>query len=436
MDLTLVVVVIFGLIFIGAVTVLGLSLNEFVKKEEDINTLFKGKHRLIAISVLSGAVSVLMLFLPLMVLSNSVLHSLLIGLGSFLFALMLLTFIAAFVLHYYKFNVLQREWIKESKIVTIISGVLSIVFLFVLLEGLTLAEIIKFPLPRGIPFGDSPVIAFYAIFILTGALLVLAITDHEFYKKYGRHGILENVFYVAFPAGIIGARIWYVIGEWNNPESGFAENPLTIFAIRDGGLAIMGGALFGIIAGVWFFVKRRKAYDIGFAADIIIPTILVAQAIGRWGNFFNQEVYGGDITDISKWWFLPEFIKRQMFILGKYRQPFFLIESALNLTGYFVIRYGVGEGLKKYRKPFDMAFMYIVWYGLVRFIMEPLRDPMFRMGAGGKWSEYNALIFFVVGVALIVLNHIFDFHKLLTRKKGTAEVVSNEPSESVEKNEE
>ncbi|OQC09836.1 MAG: Prolipoprotein diacylglyceryl transferase [Tenericutes bacterium ADurb.Bin087] len=428
--------VIFGLIFVGSVTVLGLGLNDFVKKEQDINNLFKGKHRLISVSVLSGALSFLLLFLPLMLLSQKVLHTLLIGFGSFFFALALLTFGTAFVLHYYKFNVVKEKWVKESKIVTIISAILSIIFLFVLLEGLTLADIITFPLSRGIPFGDSPVVAFYAIFILTGALLVLAITDHEFYKKYGRHGILENGFYVAFPAGIVGARIWYVIGEWNNPESGFAANPWTIFAIRDGGLAIMGGALFGIIAGVWFYVKRRKEYDIGFGADVIIPTILVAQAIGRWGNFFNQEVYGGVITDISKWWFLPEFIKRQMFILGEFRQPFFLIESALNLIGYFVIRFAIGEGLKKYRKPFDMAFMYIVWYGLVRFIMEPLRDPMFRMGAGGKWSQYNALIFFVVGIVLIVLNHIFDFHKLLTSKKGKAEVVSTEPSANVEKNEE
>ncbi|MGI6735095.1 MAG: prolipoprotein diacylglyceryl transferase [Bacilli bacterium] len=427
--------VIFGLIFIGSVVVLGLSLNDYVKKEEDLSRLFNSKHLLIIASVGIGAGSLLLLFVPLILKSATLLGSVLIALGSFLFGFSVLTFIASFVLHYYKFNVLKEKWVKESKIITIISGILSILFLFMLLEGLTYGDILKFPLPRGVPF-EKPVVAFYAIFILSGAVLVLFVCDHEFYKKYGKHGVLENGFYVAFPAGIIGARIWYVLGEWNNPESGFRDNPLTIFAIRDGGLAIMGGALFGIIAGVWFYVKRRKEYDIGFGADAIIPTILIAQAIGRWGNFFNQEVYGGVIADISKWWFIPEFVKRQMFIMGEYRQPFFLIESALNLTGYFVIRYAIGEGLKKYRKPFDMALMYIVWYGLVRFIMEPLRDPLFRMGEGGKWSQYNALIFFVVGVLLIVLNHIFDFHKLITRKKGATEVIAEEPSVTNEQDEE
>lgn len=427
--------VIFGLIFVASVTILGITLNDFVKKEEDINALFKGKHRLISVSVLSGALSFLLLFLPAMLKAEGFKSTLFIGLGSFLFSLSLLVFVTSFVLHYYKYNPRAEKWAKESKIVMFISAILTIIFLFLFLDGLTFAELIKFPLPRGIPFGDNPIVAFYAIFILVGALLVLVISDHEFYKKYGRHGILENVFYVAFPAGIIGSRIWYVAGEWNNPGSGFAENPWTIFAIRDGGLAIMGGALFGIIAGVWFFVKRRKEYDIAFATDVIVPAILVAQAIGRWGNFFNQEVYGGVINDVSRWWILPEFVKRQMFIVGEYRQPFFLIESLLNLTGYFVIRYAIGEGLKKYRKPFDMAFMYLVWYGLVRFIMEPLRDPAFRMGASGKWSQYNALIFLMLGVVLIVLNHIFDFSARINKRKMHKAAAAN-TKEVEEKDEE
>lgn len=413
--------VIFGLIIVGSLAILGLTIHEYVKKEQDVTKLFKGKHRLIAISIAVATIGTFMATLPVALNATGV-APLMIMSGSLLFALSLLTFVTSFVLHYYKFNLL-KVWAKESKIIAIISGVVSLVTLFILLDGLTLADAIKFPLVKGIPF-DEPVVAFYALFILGGALLVLFLSDHEFFKKYGRHGILENVFYVAFPAGIVGARLWYVIGEWEN--GGYARDPMQIFAIRDGGLAIMGGALLGIIVGVWFFVKKRKEYDIFFAADVIIPTILIAQAIGRWGNFFNQEVYGGVIENMNNWWFVPRFVMENMFIkdathlAGAYRQPFFLVESIFNITGYFVIRYAIGEGLKKYRKPLDLSFMYLVWYGMVRFIMEPLRDPLFNMGSGGNWSVYNALIFFVVGVLLIVLNHIFDFKKLLTKKKDVA----------------
>ncbi|MFA5486153.1 MAG: prolipoprotein diacylglyceryl transferase [Bacilli bacterium] len=423
--------VIFGLIFLGSLTMLGLSLADFVKKEEDVTTLFKGKHRLIALSVLVGALSFMLLFLPFALTTTNTLYAVMIMSGSVLTMAAFLLFVTSFILHYYKFNVVKVATYK-SKLITYLSLVFSLLFLFLLLDGLTFAELIKFPLPSGIPL-NNPFIAFYAIFILGGAILVYFISDHEFYKKYGRHGILENVFYVAFPAGIIGSRIWYVIGEWES--GGFAADWTQIFAIRDGGLAIMGGALFGIIAGVWFFVARRKEYSIFFAADIIVPTILVAQAVGRWGNFFNQEVYGGVITNIEAWWFVPEFVKRNMFIAGEYRQPFFLIESLLNLTGYFVIRYAVGEGLKKYKKPLDLAFLYLVWYGLVRFIMEPLRDPSFRMGTRGEWSKYNALILLIIGVLLIIINHIVDFEKQYLKLKNKKAPVVNEEDTHKEEDE-
>lgn len=422
--------VILGLLLIGSITMLGLSLNDFVKKEEDVNKLFKGKHLLIGGSILVGTMALFLMTLPFATTSASRTAPFLITIGSLLLGLSLFTFIASFVLHYYKFNIVKIHH-KKSKLVVVISAILSFIGLFMLLDGLTLDGLFTFPLPSGIPF-ENPVVAFYALFIIGGAVLVLFISDHEFYKEYGRHGILENVFYIAFPAGIIGARLWYVIGEWET--GGFAQDPSRIFNFREGGLAIMGGALLGIIVGVWFFIKRRKEYSIFFAADVIIPTILVAQAVGRWGNFFNQEVYGGVIQNMNNWWFVPRFVMENMFIAGEYRQPFFLVESMLNLTGYFVIRFALGLGLKKYRKPLDLAFMYLVWYGLVRFIMEPMRDPLFNMGAGGKWSVYNALIFLVVGVLLIVLNHIFNFEKLLTRKKAVANEVVNseEDKENVE----
>jgi phosphatidylglycerol:prolipoprotein diacylglycerol transferase len=275
----------------------------------------------------------------------------------------------------------------------------SIVFLFLGLEAIEPA--FTYPLPKGIPF-DQPLVAFYAIFILSGAFLAYALTEREFIKLGKKKGFIEDVFIIAFPAGILGARLWYVWGQW---ELEFATQPFwKIFAVWEGGLAIMGGALGGALAGILYVYFKRKDIPIIKTVDFAVPTILVAQAIGRWGNFFNQEVYGV-IADVEAWMWLPTFIREQMTINGSFRVPLFLIESMINLTGYFVIRFGVGEGLKRYRKQGDLALMYLVWYGLTRGIMEPLRNPAFNMGNSGDWSFIWGWVFFAVGLLAITANH-------------------------------
>jgi prolipoprotein diacylglyceryl transferase len=277
----------------------------------------------------------------------------------------------------------------------------SIVFLFLGLEAIEPA--FTYPLPKGIPF-DQPLVAFYAIFILSGAFLAYALTEREFIKLGKKKGYVEDIFIIAFPAGILGARLWYVWGQW---ELEFATQPFwKIFAVWEGGLAIMGGALGGALAGILYVYFKRKDIPIIKTVDFAVPTILVAQAIGRWGNFFNQEVYGV-IADVEAWMWLPTFIREQMTINGSFRVPLFLIESMINLTGYFVIRFGIGEGLKRYRKQGDLALMYLVWYGLTRGIMEPLRNPAFNMGNSGDWSFIWGWVFFAVGLLAIAANHLF-----------------------------
>ena len=276
----------------------------------------------------------------------------------------------------------------------------AIVFLFLGLEAIEPA--FTYPLPKGIPF-DQPLVAFYAIFILSGAFLAYALTEREFIKLGKKKGFIEDVFIIAFPAGILGARLWYVWGQW---ELEFATQPFwKIFAVWEGGLAIMGGALGGALAGILYVYFKRKDIPIIKTVDLAVPTILVAQAIGRWGNFFNQEVYGV-IADVESWMWLPTFIREQMTINGSFRVPLFLIESMINLSGYVVIRFAIGEGLKKYRKQGDLALMYLVWYGLTRGIMEPLRNPAFNMGNAGNWSLIWGWVFFAVGLLMIGANHL------------------------------
>ncbi len=373
--------------------------------------------------------------------------------GSLIFGLALSIFVLSFILHYYGKEI-DKKSDKILYISLICSGFIFFVGLILLTNGL--ADHVTYPLCSGLSFKygfvtpDSvanvngvmqhvkPSIAWYAICILTGAVLVYFICDHRYYVEYGKHGILESTFFIAFPAGIIGARLGFVIGEWNT--KGFAERVAngqwwSIIAVWEGGLTIISGALVGIVVGVLWFIWRNKQYSIWLAIDIIVPTILIAQAVGRWGNFFNCEVHGLPI-EASKLWFVPKMVlnnavysdayhisnnlitEGQNYLIpltnGQVYLPLFYIESLTNLIGYAFIRFGLGVGLRKYRELGDLAFSYIIWYGLTRVIMEPLRDRAFNMGADGYWSWLWAIIFVIVGGALIAINHLVRF---ILRKK-------------------
>ena len=273
--------------------------------------------------------------------------------------------------------------------------------------------------PEGIPF-DEPVVRFYALFILAGALLALVISNYRAYKEGYDATFFSMVFLVAFPCGIIGARIWFVIASWAQE---FANAPFYhVFEIWEGGLAIQGGAIGGILAGVLFVFFARKGMPILKATDLAVPTILIAQAIGRWGNFFNSEVFGHAVS-LEAWSFLPGFITNNMvgdmsagvtIPSSGIAAPLFLIEGLINLMFYFVITDGIKAVEGKHYKDGDQSFCYFIAYGIVRLILEPLRNPAFIMGEeNGDKSTYNsmimAIVFIAVGVLLIVLNHLLRY---------------------------
>ena len=300
---------------------------------------------------------------------------------------------------------------------------LFIISIFFLSEGF--ARYITYPLVNGISFTKgfvtpastvNPNIAFYAICILSGAIYVYFLCDHKFYLQYGKHGLLESTFLVAFPAGIIGARIAYVIGNWNVEFA--SQEWWHVFAIWEGGLTILGGAIAGIVVGVAWFLWRNKGYSIWLAIDIIVPTILIAQAVGRWGNFFNCEVHGVLSAD-SNWFWLPRFILENSRFSstsgwapeGYIYVPLFFIECLTNLLGYFVIAHLFGSALRKYTQIGDLGFGYIIWYGLTRVLMEPLRDGSYNMGSNGYWSWVWSLVYVLVGALCISGNHIIRYLK-------------------------
>ena len=353
-------------------------------------------------------------------------HSFQLIVGAIFFSGGLLVAINAFIIHYYGKNIPERldQWLF---IILIVGFVLAFIFLFIYTNGL--APYLTYPLVNGISFTEgfvtpntgSPNIAFYALCILGGAILVYFVCDHLFYKEYGKHGLLESTFYVAFPAGIIGARIWYVVGNWSVD---FAGQPFwKVFAIWEGGLTILGGAIMGIVVGVLFFLWRNKNLSIWFAVDAIVPTILIAQAVGRWGNFFNCEVHGL-VASVDSFKWLPEIIWRNaqyssaapsLVDTNELYIPLFFFECMTNLFGYFLLAHFFGKLLGKYHEPGDLCFGYVIWYGLTRVLMEPLRFGEFKMGQDGYWSWVWSMIFVFVGTLLIVANHIV---RLIIKKKN------------------
>jgi len=234
----------------------------------------------------------------------------------------------------------------------------------------------------------SITITWYAVFILTGAMLAYFISIRTL-KKWGYETeLFEDFFIYMLPVGIIGARIYYVLFEWEM----YAANPIKVFYIWEGGLAIHGGIIAATLFGLWYFHKR--AVDGLRIMDAIFPNVLIAQAIGRWGNFFNQEAYGGIVSE-QYYDAFPAFIKDQMYIAGEYREPTFLYESIANLIGWVLITFVY----KKYgrKKRGDLAFAYLCWYGLVRFWIESMRTDALMLGPL-KMAQVVSIIGIVIGV--------------------------------------
>jgi phosphatidylglycerol:prolipoprotein diacylglycerol transferase len=344
------------------------------------------------------------------------------SLGGIIFAASLVLGTYSFTLHFYWKNI-PAELDKKAYKSLIISGICVVISFLVAVDSFAGLAGDKFLLPNGINFSTgftypigsgTPQLAFYALCILSGAVFVYFLCDHKHYKKYGKHGLVDSTFLVAFPSGILGARIAYVIGEWHNFSDRFAKGEWwSVFAIWEGGLTILGGAIAGIIIGVLWYMWKNKGKSIFWAMDIIVPTILIAQAIGRWGNFFNCEVHGG-LVDEKVFAWLPQFIVNNAKYsstggwapAGMIWAPLFFIEACVNIAGYFVLSYIFGKKLNKCLNPGDLAFGYIIWYGFTRIFMEPLRDSSFNMGENGYWSWLWSFAFVVVGSLLILGNHL------------------------------
>jgi phosphatidylglycerol:prolipoprotein diacylglycerol transferase len=240
-------------------------------------------------------------------------------------------------------------------------------------------------------FGLS--VAWYGIFIATGMMVGILLAQFTAKLKNVNYDELLNITLISFPIAIIGARAYYVAFEFNQ----YKDNLIQVFNIRQGGLAIHGGVIFGMIAAL-LYTRYKKESLLKFA-DVAAPSIIIGQAIGRWGNFFNSEAHGGVVTQgfISKF---PEFIQKGMLIDGVYYQPTFLYESIWNVIVCLVLIYLLTKTFKRG----TVFFTYIGLYSMGRFFIEGLRTDSL-MFAGLRVAQLISLAGVVLWIIFVVVNY-------------------------------
>ena len=244
------------------------------------------------------------------------------------------------------------------------------------------------------------VIYWYSILILSAVLIGYNIIVNYCKKiNYQTSNIFDMLFYLVIWA-IVGARIYYVVFNF----SAF-DNILDIFMIWNGGLAIYGAIIAGIIYIAYYCFKKKLNFV--KVLDIFSLSLLLGQAIGRWGNFFNSEAYGGITTYESlKSLMLPEFIIKGMYIDGAYRQPTFLYESLWCLIGVVILAFIRRRHSNELGK--QICF-YLMWYGTGRFFIESLRSDSLYLG-DFRVSQIVSIIMVIVGILGTILPKL--------RKKG------------------
>ena len=233
-------------------------------------------------------------------------------------------------------------------------------------------------------------IRWYAICIVSGLILAVYLSMKEAPRKKIDPDAIIDFILIAFPLAILGARLYYVIFEWGYYSQHLSE----IFAIWNGGIAIYGGLLTGALV-LYLFSRRRLIEPIDFL-DIAAPSVMIAQSIGRWGNFFNQEAYGTAVKSLN---YLPSFIRDQMYIDGSYRQPTFLYESIWNLLGFLLIL--ILRRKPQFLRQGEITAFYLIWYGFGRMIIEGMRTDSL-MFAGLRVSQWLSMILILVGFAIII----------------------------------
>ena len=243
--------------------------------------------------------------------------------------------------------------------------------------------------PRFLEIGPLTVY-YYGILIGLGLLLAVWYCCKRS-KEFGltEDHVLDGLILV-LPIAVICARAYYCVFAWHE----FADNPISVLYIWNGGIAIYGGVL-GAIFGMWIFSKWKKV-KLAAVLDLILLGFLIGQSIGRWGNFMNREAFGAE-TDS----FLRMGLTNMYTGVTTYFHPTFLYESLWNTVGFVILHFAS----KKRKYDGQVALWYAAWYGLGRTMIEGLRMDSLYWGPF-RVSQCLAAVSCIAAVAVLIYNSL------------------------------
>ena len=245
--------------------------------------------------------------------------------------------------------------------------------------------------PIAIELGPIPV-HWYGVIIGLAIILGLYIAIKEIEKRGLDKDAFMDLMLWAIPIAILSARLYYVLFEWKY----YSQHPGEIIAIWNGGLAIHGALIGGVITAIVF--TKKKGISFWQLADIVAPSVILGQAIGRWGNFINQEAHGGEVTRaFLENLHLPEFIINQMYINGTYYHPTFLYESIWNLVGFILLMLLRKANLRRG----EMFLTYVIWYSVGRFFIEGMRTDSLMLTESLRMAQTISVVLIIAAVVVL-----------------------------------
>jgi len=255
---------------------------------------------------------------------------------------------------------------------------------------------------------------YYTLLVIVAVGLGIYLIQRESKRFSVKNDFIFNMLFWAIIFGILGARLYYVIFSWEY----FSQNLLEIFQMWHGGLAIHG-ALIGGLLTIFFYCKKYKARMIRYL-DYIVVGLLIGQAIGRWGNFFNSEAYGGATTlERLSSQLIPNFVIEGMKIDGIYYVPTFYYEFLACFILFIAL---VIIRRSKYTKVGSMTGLYLMGYGAIRFFIEMSRTDALMLG-GLKVAYIVSIIMFIVGGFILMINARKSKFEDLYNDKSNVDIV-------------
>lgn len=240
-------------------------------------------------------------------------------------------------------------------------------------------------------------IRWYGLIIGIGIALALFVVMREGEKRGLSKDLFADLMLWAIPIAIISARIYFVIFQWDY----YSQNPGEIIKIWEGGIAIHGALIGSVITAIVFAKKRGVSF--WKIADIAAPSIILGQAIGRWGNFMNQEAHGGEVTRaFLENLYLPEFIINQMYINGTYYHPTFLYESIWNIVGFIILILLRKVNLRRG----ELFLSYVIWYSIGRFFVEGMRTDSLMLTEQLRIAQTISIVLVIGAIVLIVIRRM------------------------------